>query len=614
MSVLCACLLTGAALGDDEPSDSELGVGELLRSAEVPLVHDGMARPAEGATLEEDGQWLMPLKDWAATRYSGLDELNRDNVHELELYWSFDTQIPRGHEATPLVVGGTMYVVMPYPFHLYAFDLAAEPPEVLWIYDPEVNPASQGIACCDHVNRGAAYEAGRIFYSTLDTQAVAVDAGTGEELWKVTLGDIQMGETMTMAPTVVDGRVLFGNAGGEFGVRGWILALDAETGEELWRAYSTGTDEEVLIGEEFRPFYSDHVGEDLGVDTWPGDLWQLGGGNVWGWVTYDPQSDLLYYGTGNAAPWNPDIRPGDNKWTATTFARRPETGEAVWAYQWDPGQLYDWDGVNESMLLDMEVDGVERQVMIRAERNGYVYTMDRLTGEVLDATTFVPANAHLDIDLETGRPVVNPDKVTGYGRTARNICPSVPGAKDWEPMAFSPRTGLVYIPANNMCIDMEGTSANFVAGTPYMGVTARMFAGEGGHLGEIIAWDPVRREPVWRIKERFLTWSGPLATAGDLVFYGTMDRYFRAADALTGEVLWEFQTDTGIIAPPITYTGPDGRQYVAVLSGPGGWAGSVVSVPLDPRDATADKGIVYAMRELPQYTDRGGYLYIFALP
>lgn len=612
---LVLLLLTGTVShAETETHPDEFGVGVLLRSPDVPLGQDGLAVPAAGATFEEDGQWLMPLKDYAGTRYSGLDEINTDNVHELELHWSFGTDIVRGHEATPLVVGDTMFIVMPFPFHLYAFDLRLDPPEVKWIYDPQVNPASQGVACCDHVNRGAAYADGRLFYAALDTQAVAVDAETGEELWKVTLGDIQMGETMTMAPLVIGSNVIFGNAGGEFGVRGWILALDAETGEEVWRAYSTGPDNEVLIGESFEPFYEDHLGENLGIETWPGDLWRIGGANVWGYVTYDPENDLLYYGTGNAAPWNPDVRPGDNKWAGTVFARRPATGEAIWAYQWDPAGLYDWDGVNESVLLDMPIDGQLRQVLVRAERNGWMYTIDRLTGEVLNASTYMPANAHLDIDLITGQPEINPDKVPGFGRTARNICPAVPGAKDWEPMAFSPRTGLLYVPANNMCIDIEGTEANFIAGTPYMGVTSRMFAGEGGHLGEIIAWDPVRNERVWMIKERFLTWSGPLATAGDLVFYGTMDRYFRAADARTGEVLWEYRTDTGIIAPPISYLGPDGHQYIAVLSGPGGWAGSVVSVPLDPRDSTADKGIVHAMRELPQYTDRGGYLYVFRLP
>jgi PQQ-dependent dehydrogenase (methanol/ethanol family) len=356
------------------------------------------------------------------------------------------------------------------------------------------------------------------------------------------------------------------------------------------------------------------MGKDLGVRTWAHDQWKIGGGNVWGWLTYDPALDLIYYGTANAAPWNPEQRPGENKWTATVFARRPATGEAVWAYQWDPHNYFDWDGVNESMLLDLPHAGRTRQAMVRAERNGYMYVIDRATGEVLSATRYAHANAHRGVDLKTGHPIVDTTKMPRYGHTARDICPAVPGAKDWEPMAFSRRTGLLYVPANNLCADMEGMEANFIAGTPYMGTSTKMFSGPGGHLGEFLAWDPVRNRKVWSIRERFPLWGGALATAGDLVFYGTMDRWFKAVDARTGQLLWRFQTTSGIVAPPITYRGPDGRQYVAVLAGVGGWAGAVVSVPLDTRDSTADKGFVNAMRDLPRYTDRGGMLYVFALP
>jgi lanthanide-dependent methanol dehydrogenase len=580
---------------------------ELQRRGALPEIEPSAYRP-------EDGQWVMALRDFAGSRFSGLDQINAENVGRLQLAWRYETGYDRGHQAVPIVVGGTMYVVMPFPNRLVAFDLTRPGPAVKWEYDPQPNPAAQGVACCDHVNRGAAYADGRLFYATLDAHAVAVDAESGAELWKVRIGDIQIGETITMAPIVVRDNVIFGNSGGEFGVRGWIKALDAATGAVRWTAYSTGPDEEVLIGAEFTPFYADHRGADLGVHTWPFDQWRIGGGNVWGWVTYDPSLDLIYYGTANAAPWNPAQRPGDNKWSATIFARRPDTGQAVWAYQWDPHNLYDWDGVNENLLLNMVVDGQPRRVLVRAERNGYMYIIDRVTGEVLSATRYAHANAHTAIDLTTGRPVKDLTKAPDYGYTARDICPAVPGAKDWEPMAYSPRTGLVYVPANNMCIDMEGMEANFIAGTPYMGVSAKMFAGPGGHLGEFIAWDPVERRTVWRIRERFLTWSGPLATAGDVVFYGTMDRWFKAVDARTGRTLWSYQVDSGIVAPPMTFLGPDGRQYVAVLSGVGGWAGSIVSVPLDGRDSTADKGIVNAMRELPMYTGRGGSVYVFALP
>jgi PQQ-dependent dehydrogenase (methanol/ethanol family) len=595
-------------------TDVELGLHAVQHAPAPTPGRDPIPTAPAAASPAEDGQWRMSLRDYAGTRFSALDQLTPGNVSGLRLAWRYDLKLPRGQEATPIVVNNTMYVVTSFPNLLYAFDLTRPGPAVKWVYDPEPAPASQGVACCDHVNRGAAYADGRLFYATLDAHAVAVDETTGRELWKVRLGDIQIGETITMAPIVVRDKVIFGNSGGEFGVRGWVKALDVATGRVAWTAYSTGPDAEVLIGPEFRPFYPDHRAPNLGVTSWPRDHWKIGGGNVWGWLTYDPELDLLYYGTANAAPWNPEARPGENKWTATIFARRPETGAAVWAYQWDPHNYYDWDGVNESVLLDLPHQGRQRRVMVRAERNGYMYVIDRVTGEVLSATAYAHANAHLSVDLKTGRPAVDLRKMPRYGHTARDICPAVPGAKDWEPMAFSPRTGLLYVPADNICADMEGVEANFIAGTPYMGTSNKMYAGPGGHLGEMLAWDPVRNRKVWSIRERFLTWSGPLATGGDLVFYGTMDRWLKAVDARTGQLLWRFQTSSGIVAPPMTFRGPDGKQYVAVLAGVGGWAGAIVSIPLDSRDSTADKGMANAMAELPEYTDRGGALYVFALP
>lgn len=571
------------------------------------------ARPAAAAFGADDGQWTMALKDYAGTRYSGLSDINTSTVRGLKLAWSYDLKLPRGQEATPIVVNNTMYVVTSFPNLLYAFDLARGG-AVKWVYDPKPARASQGVACCDHVNRGAVFADGRIIYATLDNWAVAVDAGTGREAWRTQLGNIHAGETMTMAPLVVRDKVFFGNAGAEFGVRGWVKALSVATGAVVWTAYATGPDREVLIGEAFRPFYEKDRGRDLGVASWPAEHWKIGGGTMWGWLNYDPELDLLYYGTANAAPWNPEQRPGDNKWAATLFARRPDTGEAVWAYQWDPHNVFDWDGVNESTLLDMPVHGRMRRVMVRAERNGFVYVIDRATGEVLSATPYMHSTVVKGVDTRSGMPIEDLEMKPRYGHTAHGICPAVPGAKDWEPTAFSPRTGLLYIPATNLCMDIEGMEANFIAGTPFMGVSVKMYPGPGGHRGEMIAWDPVNRQKAWSIQEKFVTWSGPLATAGDLVFYGTMDRWLKAVDARTGQLLWRFRTATGINAPPISYRGPDGKQYIAVLSGPGGWAGSVVSVPLDPRDETADKGFAGAMYDLPEYTGRGGYLYVFALP
>jgi lanthanide-dependent methanol dehydrogenase len=330
-------------------------------------------------------------------------------------------------------------------------------------------------------------------------------------------------------------------------------------------------------------------------------------------VSYDPELDLIYYGTANPGPWNPDLRPGDNKWTAAVFARRPDTGEAVWAYQLSPHDIFDYDVVNESLLVDLPIGGRTRKTMLRAERNGFFYIIDRTTGEVISAEPYVFTNSTKYIDLKSGQPVEDKSNKPGTNRIGRNVCPAVPGAKDWEPMAYSPKTGLTYIPALNLCMDIQGTEANYIAGTPYTGHQTLMYAGPGGHRGEFIAWDPVKQRKRWGVNELFPIYSGTVATAGDVVFYGTMDRWFKAVDARNGQELWRFRTGSGIIAPPITYRGPDGKQYVAVADGVGGWAGSIVSADLDPRDGYADKGFVNAMKDLPDHTDKGGTIYVFGL-
>jgi PQQ-dependent dehydrogenase (methanol/ethanol family) len=572
----------------------------------------GASVPAFAAG-EEDGQWTMPAKNYASTRFSGLEEINAGNVKNLKVAWTFSTGVNRGQEAAPLVVGSTMYVVTPYPNILYALDLT-KPGETKWKYEPKPAAAAQGVACCDFVNRGAAYSGGKIFYNTLDAQTVAVDAETGKEVWKTKLGDINKGETITMAPLVDKDKVLVGNSGGEFGVRGWITALNASDGKIAWRAYNTGPDADCLIGPNFKPFYDHDKGKDLGVASWPPDAWKTGGGTVWGWISYDPDLDLIYHGTANPGPWNPDQRPGDNKWTSGIFARRPDTGEAVWFYQWAPHDLYDYDGINEQLLLDLPVNGQTRKTLVRPERTGYVYVLDRATGEVLSANPFVHITSTKGVDLKTGELIHNEEKKPVMGRVVRDICPAAPGGKDWNPSAFSPRTGLLYIPHNNLCMDFEGLEANYIAGTPYVGSNVKMYAGPGGHRGEFTAWDPVAGKEVWKIKESFPVWSGAVVTAGDVVFYGTMEGWFKAINARTGEELWRFKTGSGIIGQPVVYKGPDGKEYVAILSGVGGWAGAIVAGDLDPRDPTAALGFVNAMTDLPANTTKGGTLYVFSLP
>jgi lanthanide-dependent methanol dehydrogenase len=572
-----------------------------------------LALAQSAAPTADDGQWTMPAKNPAATRFSGLGEINAGNVSQLKLAFSYSTGVVRGHEAATIVADYTMYVVTPYPNKVIALDLTKPGANVKWQFEPKPDAASQGVACCDVVNRGAVYADGRVFFNTLDAQTIALDAKSGKELWRAKLGNIKMGESMTMAPLVAKNKVLVGNSGGEFGVRGWLAALDAATGKVLWKAYSTGPDKDVLIGANFKPFYASDRGTDLGVKTWPPEAWKIGGGTVWGWVSYDPELDLVYYGTANPGPWNPEQRPGDNKWTSGVFARKLETGEAVWFYQFSPHDLHDYDGVNENVLVDAPWQGVPRKLLLHPDRNGRMYVMDRATGQVLSANTFAYTTTSTDVDLQTGALKYNPAKQPRTGETTRSICPASPGAKDWQPSAWSPRTHLLYIPHQNLCQDASTGDVSYIAGTPYVGADVKMYAGPGGNRGWFTAWDPVAGKPAWQISEVFPVWSGALVTAGDIVFYGTMDGWFKAVDAKTGKQLWQYKGVSGFIGQPVSYRGPDGKQYIAILAGVGGWAGAVVAGDMDVRDGTGALGFANAMKDLKEATKKGGMLYVFSL-
>jgi PQQ-dependent dehydrogenase (methanol/ethanol family) len=601
---VAAAVLAGALAGCDRKPPPP------ARQAANPVSPTG----ASAEIPAEDGQWTMPGKDYASSRFSGLAQIDTANVKDLKVAFTFSLGVDKGQEAAPIVVGGTMYVVTAWPNHLYALDLTKPGAPVKWQFSPKPPPASQGVACCDVVNRGAVYWQGKVIFNTLDGETIAVDAATGKPVWRTKLGDINKGETVTMAPLVVKGKVLVGNSGGEFGVRGWLQALDAGTGRVVWKAYSTGPDKDVLIGPDFRPFYPQDRGADLGVTSWPPEAWRIGGGTVWGWISYDPELDLIFYGTGNPGPWNSDQRPGDNRWTAGIFARDPDTGEARWFYQLTPHDTHDYDGINELVLLDVPMGGRMRKVIARPERNAYLYLLDRATGQVLSAEPYAYVNSSHGVDLRTGKLNIADDKVPKMGKVVRDICPNASGAKDWNPSAFSPRTGLLYIPHANLCMDWESLSVSYIAGTPYVGAEVRMKPGPGGNRGVLTAWDPVRQAAVWEIKEDLPLWSPALATAGDLVFFGTLDGWFKAIDARTGAELWKFKTGSGIIGQPVSYRGPDGRQYIAVLSGVGGWAGAIVSGDLDPRDPTAALGMVAATADLKQKSTPGGMLYVFAIP
>jgi lanthanide-dependent methanol dehydrogenase len=590
------------------------GCQKKTQPVQQPAASGGQLQPYTGAMAPDDGQWVRATKDYANTRYSALDQINSGNVANLRVAWTFNTGVPKGQEAAPIVADNTMFIAAPWPNKLFALDLTKPGAPLKWIFKPNPSPAAQGEACCDLVNRGAVFDSGKVLYNTLDGYTIALNAADGKLLWRTHLADITKGETITMAPMVVHDKVFVGNSGGEFGVRGWLAALNTNDGSVAWRAYSTGPDRDVLIGDRFKPFYATDKGTDLGVKTWPPQAWQIGGGTVWGFLAYDPSSNLIYYGTANPGPWNAEVRPGANKWTSGVFARDADTGQAVWFYQMSPHDLYDWDGINEDVLLDLPWQGSTRKVLIRPDRNGYMYVIDRTNGQVLSATPYSYITATTGVDLKTGQLQHVDAKIPKTGQEIRNICPPSPGAKDWQPSSFSPKTGLLYVPHQNLCMDEEGVAANYIAGTPYVGADVRYYPGPGGNEGELMAWDPIAGKKVWTITDKYPIWSGTVATAGNLVFFGTLDGWFKAADARTGKILWQFKTGSGIIGQPVTYRGPDGKQYVAILSGVGGWPGSIVSANLDTRDDTAGNGWGSALHDLKSVTQPGGTLYVFALP
>lgn len=596
------------------PANEVFSREEIGHALAAPTPQAGHTAPSTQNAPADDGQWSMPSKNYASTRFSSLTEITASNVKTLTPTFSFSLAVNKGQEAAPLVVDNTMYIVTAYPNFVYALDLTKPGAPLKWKFAPKPIPASQGVACCDVVNRGGTVDNGKYIFNTLDGQTIAIDVKTGQALWRTQLGNINQGESITMAPTVAKGRVYVGNSGGEMGVRGWLVALDENTGKLLWRAYSTGADADVLIGADFKPHYTADQGKDLGVASWPPQAWKIGGGAVWGWTTYDAELNTVYSGIGNPGPWNQQQRPGDNKWTAGIFARDPATGAARWYYQYTPHDEHDYDGVNEQILLDMPFDGKMQKVLIHIDRNGYIYVIERTTGTVLSADPYGPVNSTKGVDLQTGRLIVNPEKQTKLGETVRNICPTASGAKDWNPSSFSPQTGLLYIPHENMCMDWMSMEVNYIEGTPYVGAQVHMKPGPGGNRGELTAWDPVERRPAWVVKENFPIWSGTVVTASDIVFYGTMDGWFKAVDARTGDLLWRYKVDSGIIGQPVSYRGPDGHQYIAVLSGVGGWSGAVVSGPIDPRDGSAALGMINVMSDLPKYSTAGGTLYVFSLP
>ncbi len=590
--------------------------GLLCASAMLLAPVSSASANDELLTMQTDAsQWVMPLGNYSSTRFSTLKQINRDNVKNMRVAWSFSTGVLRGHEGGPLVIGNMMYVHTPFPNKVFALDLSKDG-AIAWTYEPRQDNKVIAIMCCDTVNRGVAYAAGKIFLHQSDTTLVALDAKTGKVAWSAVDGDPNVGETGTSAPTIAGNLVLIGNSGGEFGVRGHMTAYDIATGKQVWRAYSQGPDSDTLMDPKKTTVLGKAVGKDSGLAGWKGDQWKLGGGTTWGWTSFDPTTNTIFYGSGNPGTWNPAQRPGDNRWSMTIWARDLTTGKAKWVYQMTPHDEWDYDGINEMVLVDRQWKGKDRKLLVHFDRNGFAYVMDRMSGELLGAEKFDPAvNWASSVDLKTGLPVRVPEmstEKTGEDIPTKGICPAALGSKDQQPVSYSPDTGLFYIPGNHVCMDYEPTKVAYVAGSPYVGATLLMYPPKGEtNLGRFVAWDPVAQKSVWEIKEQFSVWSGPLATSGGVVFYGTMEGYLKAVDAKTGEVLYRFKTPSGIIGNINTYTF-GGKQYVAVLSGVGGWAAIGMAAGLS--GDTDGLGAVGAYRGLSDYTNLGGTLTVFEVP
>jgi alcohol dehydrogenase (cytochrome c) len=599
-------------------SRNRLIAWSIALTAAGSLLGGGSALAADSVDLlnadQHPGQWVMPAGDYANQRYSALKQINTENASKLHPVWTFSTGVLRGHEGGPLIIGDTMYVHTPFPNTVFALDVN-ENGRILWKYEPKQDPNVIPVMCCDTVNRGVAYGDGKILLHQADTTLVALDAKTGKVVWSVKDGDPKIGETGTSAPLVVKDKVYVGISGGEFGIQGRLTAYNLADGKVVWKGYTSGPDNMVLIDPEKTTEMGKPVGKDSSLKTWEGDQWKIGGGATWGWISYDPQLNLIYYGSGNPGTWNPTQRPGDNKWSMTIWARNPDTGVAKWVFQMTPHDEWDYDGINEMILADIPVKGKPTKALVHFDRNGFAYTLNRETGELLVAEKYDPAvNWATHVDMQNGRPEVVPQYSTqhnGADHNTKDVCPAALGSKDEQPAAFSPETHLFYVPTNHVCMDYEPFKVSYTAGQPFVGATLSMFPPQGQqNLGNFIAWDAGQGKIVWSDPEPFSVWSGALATAGGVVFYGTLEGYLKAVDMKTGKLLYKFKTPSGIIGNVTPYE-HNGKEYIAVLSGVGGWAGIGMAAGLT--EDTAGLGAVGAYKALSNYTQLGGVLTVFGL-
>ncbi len=590
------------------------------------------AAGAQEGSAGDPSQWVMPNANYAGWNYSPLDQINVDNVEQLTMAWTMQLGIQDSYEASPIVIGDTMYMVTPKPNYVYALDLVRQG-VIKWEFRPEIPDLETTVtsACCGAQSRGLAHADGRIFFATLDGQVFALDAETGDMVWQAENASIAIGETVSAMPLVVGDKVIVGVAGGERGVRGHVTAYSTDIGRFRWRYYSMGPNNEVGIGSRFDPFYPDDRIPDPALDTWYGDSWRRGGGSVWGWFTYDPELNLFYYGTSNCGPWNPDYRREwgvveldedggltgyRNNYCASILARDADSGELIWAYNVTPQDQWDLDEPSANILVDLEIDGQPRKALVRAARNGFFYVFDRATGEMLlEPWNFVYNDLIQGVNMETGRPRYDIRKMMftdledrqRYLPDAENIavgwCPGI-AARNWQNDAFSPRTGLLYTSTSNTCGIQRVIEGEYVPGQGY---TLRERGGRAPQppneevVGELQANDPVAGETVWRVQWTTANNAPVMATGGDLLFQGGPNEgVVRAFDARTGDIVWTFRTGSNFRNSPITYIGPDGRQYVAIIGSqrPG-------SVQVTP-DAAPDAG--------DRFRRAGSALYVFALP
>ncbi|MDE2361390.1 MAG: PQQ-dependent methanol/ethanol family dehydrogenase [Hyphomicrobiales bacterium] len=531
--------------------------------------------------------WGMYSKNYDNTRFSPLKQINARNVKRLSYVYSFQLGSLRSNESSPIVIGDTMYVSTSWgPKYVYALDAATGARK--WTYEPDIPDDVLQYACCDVNSRGVAYADGKIFVGRLDGKLVALDAATGKEIWKATVVDYKQGSVITSPPLVVKNKVITGFGGGEYGVRGSLQAFDINTGKEVWKTYTVPLKNEP------------------GGNTWKGDSAEHGGGAPWLVGSYDPKTNLVYWGTSNPGPWNSAVRStGDgnfgqlqNLYTSSTLALDADTGQIKWFLQGTPEDAWDYDGVNELVLADLKLRGKTVPVAMKADRNGFFFVMNRDNGKVQSAEKFVPAtNWATKWDINTGRAVEVADKRPGPNHPAKDICPNLIGGKNWQPMSFNPDTGLVYIPSNNVCMDWSVSDVAYKRGVFYLGAEFPTKAGPGGYLGELIAWDPVKNRKVWGIKSDLPFNGGTLTTAGDLVFWGDLHGDFRAINARTGAELWKKNLGSGIGAGAITYE-VKGKQYVAVVVG---------------RTAALPAFLGDIGKKMTAAAPEGGALFVFAL-